>query len=73
MGPVAQSVKLLGYGLDGPVTEPRWGARISAPVQTGPGSHPASCTVGTGSFQWVKRPGRDVDKPAPSIAEVKGG
>jgi len=24
--------------------------RFSAPVQTGPGAHPASCTMGTGSF-----------------------
>jgi hypothetical protein len=29
------------------------GARFSAPVQTGPGAHPASCTVGTGSFPGV--------------------
>jgi hypothetical protein len=26
-------------------------ARFSALVQTGPGAHPASCTMGTGSFQ----------------------
>jgi len=30
------------------------GARFSVPVQTGPGAHPASCTVGTGSFPGVK-------------------
>jgi hypothetical protein len=36
------------------------GARFSAPVQTGPGAHPASCTMGTGSFsRGRKRPGRD--------------
>ena len=29
-------------------------ARFSAPVQTGPGAHPASCTKGTGSFAGVK-------------------
>ena len=29
------------------------GARFSAPVQTGPGARPASCTMGTGSFQGV--------------------
>ena len=29
-------------------------ARFSAPVQTGPGAHPASRTVGTGSFPGVK-------------------
>jgi hypothetical protein len=46
-------------------------SRFSAPVQTGPGAHPASCTMGTGSFPEVKRPGRDVDQPSPSTAEVK--
>ena len=30
------------------------GARFSTPVQTGPGAHPASCTMGTGSFPGVK-------------------
>ena len=30
------------------------GARFSAPVQTGPGARPASCTMGTGSFPEVK-------------------
>jgi hypothetical protein len=30
------------------------GARFSAPVQTGPGAHPVSCTMGTGFFQGVK-------------------
>ena len=35
------------YGLDGPGIESRWGERFSAPVQTGPGAHPASCAVGT--------------------------
>jgi hypothetical protein len=29
-------------------------ARFSAPVQTGPGAHPASCTMGSGSFPGVK-------------------
>jgi hypothetical protein len=43
-----------GYGLDGPGVESRWGARFSAPLQTGPGVHPASCTIGTGSFPEVK-------------------
>jgi len=27
---------------------------FSAPVQTGPGAHPTSCTMGTGSFPEVK-------------------
>jgi len=30
------------------------GARFSAPVQTGPGAHPASYKMGTGSFPGVK-------------------
>ena len=30
------------------------GARFSAPVQTSPGAHPASWTMGTGSFRGVK-------------------
>ena len=54
------------YGLDGPGIESRWGSRFSTPVQTGPGAHPASCTMGTGSFPGVKRPGRGVDHPPPS-------
>jgi hypothetical protein len=29
-------------------------SRFSAPVQTGPGAHPASCTMGTESFSGVK-------------------
>jgi hypothetical protein len=42
------------YGLDDPGIESRWGARFSPPVQTCPGAHPASCTMGTGSFPGVK-------------------
>jgi hypothetical protein len=59
------------YGLDGPGIESRWGARFSAPVQTGPGAHPASYTMGTGCFPGVKRPGRGVDHPHPPSAEIK--
>jgi hypothetical protein len=47
------------------------GAKFSAPVQTGPGAYPASCTMGTGSFPGVKRPGRGVDHPPSSSAKVK--
>jgi len=43
-----------GYGLGRSGFESRWGARFSAPVQTGPGAHPASCTRGTGSFPEVE-------------------
>jgi hypothetical protein len=43
-----------GYGLDGPGIESRWGERFSAPVQTGPGAHPAFSIMGTGSVPGVK-------------------
>ena len=43
-----------GYGLEGPGIESRWGRDFPAPVQTGPGSQPASCTMGTGSFPGLK-------------------
>jgi hypothetical protein len=33
--------------------ESRWG-RDFPPVQTGPGAHPTSCTVGIGSFPGVE-------------------
>ena len=48
------------------------GARFSAPVQTGSEAHPAFSTMSTGSFPGVKRPGRGVDHPLPSSAEVEG-
>ena len=45
-------------------------AKFSAPAQTGPGSHPVSCTIGTVSFSGVKeRPGRDSD-PSPASSAV---
>jgi hypothetical protein len=46
-------------------------ARFSAAVQTGSGAHPASFTMGTGSFPGITRPGRGVDHPPLSRAEVK--
>ena len=57
------------YGLDGPGIESRWWAILSAPVQTGPGAHLASCTMTTGSFPGGKeRPERDADPSSPSSA-----
>ena len=50
------------YGLDGSGIDCRWGARFSAPVQAGPGV----------SLHGIKRPGRDVDHPHPSSAQVDG-
>jgi hypothetical protein len=59
------------YGLDGPVIESWWKARFSEPVQTSPRAHPASYTMGNGSFPGAKWPGRGVDHPLPPRAEVK--
>ena len=56
-GPGNVVVTATGYGLDGPGIECRWGARFSAPVQTGPGAHPDSCTMGTGSLPGVEAAG----------------
>jgi len=47
------------------------GERFSAHVQTGPGSHRASFTMGTGSFPGGERPGRDVHLPPPLSSKVK--
>ena len=47
------------------------GPRFSTPVQTGPGAHPAACTLGTESFPGVKRPGRGAEHPPATSAEVK--
>ena len=54
LGPGSSVGIATGYGLDGPGIESRWGARFLASVQTDPGAHPASCTMGTGSFLEVK-------------------
>jgi len=48
--------------------------RFSAPVQTGPRTHPTSCTMGTVSFPRGKeRPGRDADPSLPSSYVVMKG
>ena len=45
------------------------GGEFPAPVLTGPGAHPASCTMCTVSFPGGKqRPGRDTDPSPPSSA-----
>ena len=59
------------YGLDGRGSNPGRGARFSTPAQSGRRAHPASCTMGTGSLPGLKRPGRGVDHPPSSSAEVK--
>jgi len=59
------------YGLDGPGIEYRWGARFFTLVQAGPGAHPASYTMGTGSIPGENRAGHGVEDPPASSAEVK--
>ena len=52
-GPGSSVCIATGYGLDGPGFESRWGRDFPL-VQTGPGAHPVSCTMGTKSFPEVK-------------------
>ena len=40
-------------------------------VQNGPGAHPASCTLGTGSLTGIVQPVQGTDFPPSSSAEVK--
>ena len=47
------------------------GVRFSAPVQTGPGAQPASCTMGTGSFPGVKRQGVSPNTHPPLAPRLK--
>jgi hypothetical protein len=54
------------YGLHSLGIKSRRGARFSAPVQTGPGAHPASYSKDTGSFPRINWPVRDVDRPLSS-------
>jgi len=47
------------------------GVTFFAPVQTGPKVHPASYTMGSWSFQWVRQLGHGTDQPTPSSAMVQ--
>ena len=48
------------------------GARFFAPLHTSPGAHPASYKMRTDFlYLGVKRPGRGVNHPIPSSAEVE--
>jgi hypothetical protein len=57
------------------VIESRCGGRgrLSAPVQTGPGAHPASYIRGIGSLVRVKQLQCGVYRPPPPGVEVKEG
>ena len=67
---IAQSVQRLTTGWTSGDRVPV-GMRYSIPIQTGVGVHPASCTMGTGSFLGAKRSVRGIDHPPPSGAEAK--
>ena len=41
-----------------------------SPIRNSPGAHPASCTMGTGSFPGVRQPGHDIDHPLPYYTKV---
>jgi len=70
-GPGSSGGTATRYGLERSRDRIPVGVRFSVPVQTDPGAHPASCTMGTGSFPGVKWSGRGVDRPPRSSAEVK--
>jgi hypothetical protein len=59
------------YGLDGRRSNHGGEARFSTSMQTGPGAHPASYTMGTGLFPGVKQPGCGVNHPPSSNVKVK--
>jgi hypothetical protein len=68
---IAQSIKLFAAGRTVQGSNPGGEARFSAAVYSGPGSHPASYTMGTGPFLGLNRPGRGVNHPSSSSAEVR--
>ena len=46
--------------------------RFSAPIETGPGAHPASYTMDTGSFpEGKERPGRGGNHPPHQVPRLK--
>jgi hypothetical protein len=59
------------YGLDGLGIESRRGRDFPHPSRPPPGTHPASYTMGTGSFSGVKRPGCGVDHNPQLAARLK--
>ena len=59
------------YVLDDPGIEGRWERDVPYPSRPALGPTRPQYTNGTESFSGVKRPGRGVDHPPPSSAEVK--
>jgi hypothetical protein len=67
-GPGSSVSIVTSYGLDGPGIESQWGARFSAPSQTGPGALYNGYRVFPGGKE---RLGRDADPSPPSSAVIK--
>ena len=59
------------YGLDGPGIESRWRRDFPHPSGTAPGTHTASCKMGTGSPPEVNRPERGVNYPPQIVPRLK--
>jgi hypothetical protein len=70
-GGSGSSVGITGRTVRGSKKKFPVGARFFTHAQTGPGAHPASCTMGTRSFPGVKRPRRGAEHPPSSSAEVE--
>jgi len=66
-GPETSVIIATGYGLDGPGKESRWEGEISHTCPDRPWVHPASCTMGTGSFQGGKSGGGVTLTPHPLL------
>jgi hypothetical protein len=67
IGPDSPVCVATRYRLDSQGIESQWAVRISAPVQTGPEAHPASCAMGNG----VRAAGAWRRPPTQPRAEVK--
>jgi len=61
------------YGLQCPGIESRWGRDFLHPSRLALGPTQLPIQLVPGLFRGVKRPGRGVDHPPPSSAEVKEG
>ena len=74
MGRDTAALTATHYGMDGPRIEFRWGGGEIFRTRPDRPLDPSSllCTMGTGLFLGVKRPGRGVDHTPTPSAEVKG-
>ena len=59
------------YGVECSGIESRWGEDIPHLSRPTLETTQSTCTMGSGSFPEVKRPGRGADHPPSSSAEVK--